>query len=85
MQGAQLGEERIVVHPVEAHLQQSRLEGAGAPFRLRVVRRAELGKGPRSKPPVALWRDHVITDTAHDIKRLIEARPTFDGRSAAAG
>ncbi len=80
MQGAQLGEERIVVHPVEAHLQQSRLEGAGAPFRLRVVRRAELGKGPRSKPPVSLWRDHVITDTAHDIKRLIESRPTFEGR-----
>ncbi len=85
LQGAQLGEERIVVHPVEAHLQQSRLEGAGAPFRLRVVRRTELGKGPRSKPPVALWRDHVITDTAHDIKRLIEARPTFDGRSLRPG
>ena len=80
LQGAQLGEERIVVHPVEAHLEESRLHGAGAPFRLRVVRRAELGKGPRSKPPVAVWRDHVINDTAHDIKRLIEARPTFDGR-----
>ncbi len=85
LQGAQLGEERIVVHPVEAHLQQSRLVGAGAPFRLRVVRRTDLGKGPRSKPPVALWRDHVITDTAHDIKRLIEARPTFDGRSLRPG
>ena len=24
--------------------------------------------------PVALWRDHVITDTAHDIKRLLESR-----------
>jgi exodeoxyribonuclease V beta subunit len=80
LQGAQLGEERIVVHPVEAHLAESRLVGAGAPFRLRVVRRTELGKGPRSKPPVALWRDHVITDTAHDIKRLIESRPTFEGR-----
>ncbi len=80
LQGAQLGEERIVVHPVEAHLAESRLVGAGAPFRLRVVRRTELGKGPRSKPPVALWRDHVITDTAHDIKRLIESGPTFDGR-----
>ncbi len=78
--GAQLGDERIVVHPVDAHLDESRLVGAGAPFRLRVVRRAELGKGPRSRPPVALWRDHVITDTAHDIKRLIESAPTFDGR-----
>ena len=85
LQGAQLGEERIVVHPVEAHLEKSRLQGAGEPFRLRVVRRTELGKGPRSKPPVALWRDHVITDTAHDIKRLIEARPTFDGRDLRPG
>ena len=85
LQGAQLGEERIVVHPVAAHLDESRLAGAGAPFRLRVVRRTELGKGPRSKPPVALWRDHVITDTAHDIKRLIESRPTFDGRDLRPG
>jgi exodeoxyribonuclease V beta subunit len=85
LEGAQLGEERIVVHPVEAHLEESRLQGAGAPFRLRVVRRAELGKGPRSKPPVALWRDHVITDTAHDIKRLIESRPTFCGRDLKPG
>jgi exodeoxyribonuclease V beta subunit len=85
LEGAQLGEERIVVHPVEAHLEESRLRGAGAPFRLRVVRRAELGKGPRSKPPVALWRDHVITDTAHDIKRLIESRPTFCGRDLKPG
>ena len=85
LEGARLGDERIVVHPVEAHVAESRLSGAGAPFRLRVVRRADLGKGPRSKPPVALWRDHVITDTAHDIKRLIEARPTFDGRDLVPG
>lgn len=85
LEGAMLGDERIVVHPVDAHLEESRLVGAGAPFRLRVVRRAELGKGPRSKPPVALWRDHVITDTAHDIKRLLEAAPTFDGRALQPG
>jgi exodeoxyribonuclease V beta subunit len=85
LQGARLGDERIVVHPVEAHLAASRLEGAGAPFRLRVVRRAELGKGPRSRPPVALWRDHVITDTAHDIKRLIEGRARFEGRELRPG
>ncbi len=85
LQGSHLGEERIVVHPVQAHLTESRLSGAGKPFRLRVVRRAELGKGPRSKPPVALWRDHVITDTAHDIVRLIESRPTFEGRPLVPG
>ncbi len=85
LEGSHLGDERIVVHPVEAHVTESRLSGAGAPFRLRVVRRADLGKGPRSKPPVALWRDHVITDTAHDIKRLIDAAPTFDGRDLVPG
>ena len=74
-----------MVHPVEAHLAHSRLEGAGAPFRLRVVRRAELGKGPRSRPPVALWRDHVVTDTAHDIKRLIDAGARFEGRDLKPG
>jgi exodeoxyribonuclease V beta subunit len=85
LRGARLGDERIVVHPVQAHRTSSRLQGAGAPFRLRVVRRAELGTGPRSRPPVALWRDHVITDTAHDIKRLIESRPTFEGRDLRPG
>ena len=52
---------------------------APPPFRLRVVRRNELDKGPRSKPPVAAWREHVITDAAHDIKRLIQSGTTFEG------
>jgi exodeoxyribonuclease V beta subunit len=85
LRGARLGDERIEVHPVDAHRTSSRLQGAGAPFRLRVVRRSEIGKGPRSKPPVALWRDHVIADTAHDIKRLVESRPTFDDRALRPG
>ncbi|MCY7400144.1 MAG: UvrD-helicase domain-containing protein, partial [Nocardioides sp.] len=85
LEGARLGDERIVVHPVTAHFTESRLSGAGAPFRLRTILRADLGKGPRAKPPVALWRAHVITDTAHDIKRLIEARPTFEGRDLVPG
>ena len=85
LEGATLGDPRIVVHPVVAHEEESRLVGAGAPFRLRVVRRSELGKGPRSKPPVALWRDHVITDTAHDIKRLIQSGATFEGRPLVPG
>jgi len=80
VEGATLGDQRIVVHPVKAHFEESRLAGAGAPFRLRLVRRHELGKGPRSKPPVAVWREHVITDAAHDIKRLIQSGATFEGR-----
>lgn len=85
LQGATLGDPRIAVHPVEAHHEKSRLEGAGEPFRLRVVRRSELGKGPKSKPPVALWREHVITDAAHDIKRLIQSDATFEGRPLVPG
>ncbi|WP_246210364.1 UvrD-helicase domain-containing protein [Nocardioides piscis] len=85
LEGAALGDPRIVVHPVEARHPESRLVGAGEPFRLRVVRRHELGKGPRSKPPVAVWRDHVITDTAHDIKRLIGSGATFEGRDLVPG
>src|SRR5690606_32292845 len=65
--GAELGDPQIVVHPVRAHHQESRLSGAGAPFRMRLVRRAELGLGPRSKPSIDLWRDHVITDMARDV------------------
>ena len=81
-----LGDERIVVHPVEAHLTESRLSGAGAPFRLRVVRRAELGKGPRSKPAggaVARPRHH-----RHRPRHQAAASrpaPTFDGRRPRAG
>ena len=45
----------------------------------------ELGKGPRSKPPVAAWREHVITDAAHDIKRLIQSGATFEGRPLVPG
>ncbi|HXH80122.1 UvrD-helicase domain-containing protein [Nocardioides sp.] len=85
LEGATLGDPRIVVHPVVAHEQHSRLVGAGEPFRLRVVRRAELGKGPRSRPPVALWREHAVTDTAHEIKRLVQSGATFEGRALVPG
>ena len=39
LRGAELGDERIVVRDVEAHHGESRLEGAGPAFRVRVVRR----------------------------------------------
>ena len=85
LERATLGDPRIAVHPVEAHHRESRLTGAGEPFRLRVARRTELGKGPRSKPGVAVWREHVITDAAHDIKRLIQSGATFAGRELVPG
>ncbi|MBD8868126.1 UvrD-helicase domain-containing protein [Nocardioides donggukensis] len=85
MRGASLGDERIVVHPVAAHQQDSRLTGAGDPFRLRLARREELGVGPRARPRVDRWRTHVIDDLACDIKRLLTAGATFEGRELRAG
>ena len=73
VEGAALGDERITVHPVTAHHPTSRLAGAGAPFRLRVVRHEELG---RKKPRIADWRQHVLTDLAADVKRLLTGGAT---------
>lgn len=83
--GAALGDERIVVHPVDAHHRGTRLgnvDEAVDPepaFQMRVVRRAEIGRGPRDKVPVAPWRDHVARDLAADVKRLLTSGTTFDG------
>ncbi|RYC05593.1 UvrD-helicase domain-containing protein [Nocardioides zhouii] len=73
VEGAALGDERITVHPVTAHHPTSRLAGAGEPFRLRVVRHEELG---RKKPRIGDWRQHVLTDLAADIKRLLTSGAT---------
>lgn len=85
LRSAELGDERIVVHPVEASHPGSRLEGAGEPFRIRVVGRAELGVGPRAKVTVGRWRDHLTLDVAREIKRLLLSRPTFEGRALEPG
>jgi len=73
VEGAALGDERISVHPVTAHHALSRLDGAGPPFRLRVVRHEELG---RKKPRIGDWRAHVLTDLAADVKRLLTSGAT---------
>ncbi|WP_107773098.1 UvrD-helicase domain-containing protein [Nocardioides sediminis] len=85
LRAAELGDPRIVVHPVEASHQGSRLEGAGEPFRLRVVRRTELGAGPHAKVAVGRWRDHVTQDLAREVKRLLTSDATFDGRPVRPG
>ncbi|MBL0746410.1 UvrD-helicase domain-containing protein [Nocardioides sp. G10] len=74
IEGAALGDDRIPVHPVSAHHAESRLEGAGAPFRLRVVRHEELG---RKKPRIGDWRERVLADLAADIKRLLTSGATL--------
>jgi len=82
MDGAELGDPRIVVRHVDAHHQGSRLEGApdATPFRLRVVRRDSFGKGARSMLRVPDVRPHVARDQALDIRALLGAGATFDGR-----
>ena len=87
LQGAELGDEEIVVHPVDAHHAATRLDGAPvtAPLRLRVVRRSELGR--QGSKPLAMGdvRPHIATDLAADIRRLLASRPTFAGRELEAG
>ncbi|MDO7868342.1 UvrD-helicase domain-containing protein [Nocardioides jiangxiensis] len=80
---AALGDERIVVHDVEAHHRGSRLEGAGAPFRLRTLRAQELGMSERRSPAVAAIRAHLWPDVARDIKRLLTSGARFEGRPLA--
>jgi len=87
MGGAELGDPAIVVRPVTARYQQSRLSGApsAAPLRLRVVRRDQVGVGPRSKFDMRTVRALVATDLAADLAALLAAGPRFDGEPLQAG
>ncbi|TCM34423.1 UvrD-helicase domain-containing protein [Kribbella sp. VKM Ac-2568] len=85
--GAQLGHQDIVVHPVAAHHQGSRLAGApsDAPFRLRVARREQFGSARRKSIPMDELRDHIARDLAADIGRLLAAGATYAGQPLRAG
>ncbi|GAW50385.1 MULTISPECIES: UvrD-helicase domain-containing protein [unclassified Nocardioides] len=80
--GAALGDDRIVVRDVEAHHHESRLAGAPAPspFRVRVVRRQDLGRRGTGTLTVGQVRPHVAQDLALDVRRLLASGATFDGR-----
>ncbi|WP_193607936.1 UvrD-helicase domain-containing protein [Nocardioides lijunqiniae] len=80
--GAELGDPQIVVHDVTAHHAGSRLAGAPsqAPFRLRVVRRDQLGRRGSNPLTVAQARPHIAQDLAHDIRALLASGATFEGR-----
>ncbi|WP_134742276.1 UvrD-helicase domain-containing protein [Nocardioides sp. 503] len=81
--GAELGDPQIVVHDVTAHHAGSRLAGApsAAPFRLRVVRRDQLGRRGSNPLTVAQVRPQIAEDLAHDIRALLASGATFDGRT----
>ncbi|WP_022925753.1 UvrD-helicase domain-containing protein [Serinicoccus marinus] len=77
--GAQLGDQQILVHPVTAHREGSRLAGAPstAPVRLRqVLLRDHLG-GDTRMPTVRPW---IARDLAHDVASLLASGATFEGR-----
>lgn len=82
LEGAELGDPRIVVREVTAHHQGSRLAGAPrpAPFRVRVVRRETFGRRGSTALPVAKVRPHIAQDLAHDIRDLVTSGATFEGR-----
>lgn len=82
LEGAQLGDPRIVVHDVEARHQGSRLSGAPCndPFRLRVVSRETFRRRGIQNVPIADIRQHIGRDLAGDIGALLGSGATFDGR-----
>ncbi len=82
LRGATLGDERIVVHDVTAHHDESRLAGAPHPdpFRLRVVRRDQLRKAGSSPLTVGEVRPLIAQDLAHDVRALLASGATFDER-----
>ncbi|MDQ6934725.1 MAG: UvrD-helicase domain-containing protein [Actinomycetota bacterium] len=86
LRGAELGDQQIVVRPVEATHQQSRLVGAPAndPFRIRVLTRADAGVGPDKLISVGAVNDRVLADLAHDIKLLLTSGTTFGDAPLAA-
>ncbi len=83
--GLALGHERIVVRPVAAAHPEPRLTGAGAPLRLRRLRRTGYGRTWRGMPSVAPLRDAVACDVAADVVDLLTGPAEFDGRPVQPG
>jgi exodeoxyribonuclease V beta subunit len=87
--GAALGDERIPVREVEAQHDTVRLDRAGPPLRLRVMRRSLVGVDDLAKIKVAEARPIVAEDLAGDVVNLLdgparlalrgEARPVSPG------
>ncbi|MGV0715853.1 exodeoxyribonuclease V subunit beta [Mycolicibacterium sp. XJ662] len=85
LEGAELGDPRIIVHRVDAHHAGSRLTGAGDPFRLRVVRRESFGRRGTQVVPIAELRSHIPRDLAADIGELLTGGARFEGEPLCAG
>ena len=72
---------------VEAHHGQSRLVGApvGAPLRLRQLRAADFPAGRDGTVRIDKLREHIATDLAADVARLLGSGATYDGEPIGAG
>jgi exodeoxyribonuclease V beta subunit len=87
MRGAALGHDDIVVHRIEAQRQEHRLAGAprNAPFRLRVVRRGQVGYDGTRDVPIDVLRKHIVADLTADVAALLAGGAKFDGCPLQAG
>ena len=87
LEGAQLGDSRIIVHKIAAQHSGSRLAGAPSddPFRLRVVRRETFRRSGTQVVSIANLRAHIPRDLAADIGQLLTSGATFDGEPVTAG
>ena len=91
--GAELGDEEIVVHPVSAAREESRLgiadgvapDGLLDPLRLRVVPNERVQQPGQQNISIATVRPLVAADCAAEITRLLARDVTFDGRPLRAG
>jgi len=84
--GAELGDPRIVVHPVEAHHRDARLVGAPHPaaFRLRQVARTGF-RLKRGLIGAAEAREHIARDLAGDVAELLTSGATWCEEPVVAG
>ncbi len=87
LEGAALGDPRIVVRPVSAAHATARLVGAPEPepFTVRVVQRPQLRRSGNAKLPVAAVRPLIAKDCAAQIKQLLASDATFEGRRVRPG
>ncbi|KQS65942.1 hypothetical protein ASG41_14875 [Modestobacter sp. Leaf380] len=83
--GVALGDERIVVRPVDSAHPADRLSGAGAPLRLRRLERRGHGPTFRGLPRLDRLRSAVAADVAADAVELLSGPARYDGRPVAPG
>jgi exodeoxyribonuclease V beta subunit len=87
LRGAALGDPKIVVRDVKAHIEGHRLAGAphNAPFRLRVVGREAFRCDQAKTISMDRLRQHIPADLAADVGALLASGATFDGDRIHAG